>query len=628
MERWAEANWVYLQGEMERVTAAMERVMASQPARLDPPTPIPLELIERAPAIVALARTFALSTFERDVVLACAAAELLPELTKRAGMAWPVFRLALAAFPGGDPAALASGGKLRLHRLIAPSDGLPLFSAPIILDAAVLHFLMGSSALDDRLAPLLRELEPAPEARQDVIEAVVAARAHASDSLLVGLVGISEDDRQAVATAACRALGLRAFRLRAADVPADSFGRATLRERWERERQLHPFALLIELGRETAPELVRAATALLGDLGGLAFVSSHQPVWISRPSFTSFELTAPPREQRLERLKRALGPHDADLEPILERITTQFVLGGDAVERACLAAESGRGTRADRLWNACRLQARPRLDDIARRIEPRASWDDLVLPATTVAQLRELSSHIRNRTQVLEGWGFGAKAQRGLGTGALFAGASGTGKTFAAEVLAHEAQLDLYHLDLSQLVNKYIGETEKNLRRVFDAAEDSGAILLFDEADSLFGKRGEVDKGTDRYANLEVSYLLQRMEQYRGLAILTTNQRDAIDNAFVRRLRFIINFPFPDVAERLGMWQRAFPSHAPSRGIDASKLARLKLPGGNIRSIALNAAYIAAESGEPISMRHLLSASRAEFAKIERPFPEGDVTGW
>jgi SpoVK/Ycf46/Vps4 family AAA+-type ATPase len=220
-------------------------------------------------------------------------------------------------------------------------------------------------------------------------------------------------------------------------------------------------------------------------------------------------------------------------------------------------------------------------------------------------------------------WGFGAKAQRGLGTGALFAGASGIGKTFAAEVLAHEVRLDLYHLDLSQLVNKYIGETERNLRRVFDAAEDSGAILLFDEADSLFGKRGEVDKGTDRYANLEVSYLLQRMEQYRGLAILTTNQRDAIDNAFVRRLRFIVRFPFPDVAERLGMWQSEFPAQAPSRGIDASKLARLKLPGGNIRSIALNAAYLAAESGEPISMRHLLNASRAEFAKIERAISRG-----
>ncbi len=629
MERWAEANWVYLQGEMARVVAAMERAMASQPATLDPPTTIPRELIDRAPAIVALARSFSLSTFERDIVLACAAAELVPDFAKRVGMAWPVLRLALAAFAKGEPMALAPSGRLRAHRLISIGEALPLFSSPLTLDEAVLHALMGSTALDGRLATAMREIEPTNEAaRHELIERIVATCSRASDGLLVGLVGCSEGDRQAVAAAACTALGTRLFRLRAADLPLDPFGRASLRERWERERRLHPFVLLVELDRDTAPELLRATAALLADLGGLAFVSSHQPVWISRASYASFELHVAPREQRLERLRSALGPHDADLEPTLEQITTQFTLDSDAMSRACLAAEAGEGTRADRLWNACRVQARPHLDDIARRIEPRATWDDLVLPASTMTQLRELSSHIRNRTQVLERWGFAARSQRGLGTGALFAGASGTGKTFAAEVLAHEARLDLYHLDLSQLVNKYIGETEKNLRRVFDAAEDSGAILLFDEADSLFGKSGEVDKGTDRYANLEVSYLLQRMEQYRGLAILTTNQRDAIDNAFVRRLRCIVNFPFPDVAERCGMWQRAFPSEAPSHGIDASKLARLKLPGGNIRSIALNAAYLAAEIGEPITMRHLLSASRAEYAKIERPFPEGDVTGW
>jgi SpoVK/Ycf46/Vps4 family AAA+-type ATPase len=304
------------------------------------------------------------------------------------------------------------------------------------------------------------------------------------------------------------------------------------------------------------------------------------------------------------------------------------MLDANAVERATVALDTYTGTLAERLWSSCREQARPRLDDIATRIEPMAQWDDLVVPPETRAMLEALASHVRHRTLVYDKWGFGAHTHRGLGTGALFAGSSGTGKTLAAEILAREAGLDLVHIDLSQIVNKYVGETEKNLRRVFDAAEDSGAILLFDEADALFGKRGEVEKGTDRYANIEVSYLLQRMEAYRGLAILTTNQREAIDTAFLRRLRFVISFPFPDASLRVALWQRAFPAPAPRGPIDVHRLARLQLAGGNIRNVAVNAAFIAAERGESISMHHVLAASRAEFIKIERPFPEAEVRDW
>jgi SpoVK/Ycf46/Vps4 family AAA+-type ATPase len=272
--------------------------------------------------------------------------------------------------------------------------------------------------------------------------------------------------------------------------------------------------------------------------------------------------------------------------------------------------------------------ARPRLDDVARRIEPQAGWNDLVVQPETRTTLEALAGHVRHRAQVYDHWGFGERSNRGLGTGALFAGPSGTGKTLAAEILAREASLDLYHIDLSQIVNKYVGETEKNLRRVFDAAEDSGAVLLFDEADSLFGKRGDVEKGTDRYANIEVSYLLQRMEAYRGVAILTTNQREAIDNAFLRRLRFVVAFTFPDASLRAELWQRAFPRAAPLANVDTNRLARLQLAGGNIRNIAVNAAFLAAERAEAISMRHVLTASRAEFLKIERPFPEAEVQAW
>src|SRR5204862_5706096 len=184
------------------------------------------------------------------------------------------------------------------------------------------------------------------------------------------------------------------------------------------------------------------------------------------------------------------------------------------------------------------------------------TWDDLVLPKAETDLLRQISAQVGQRNKVYQEWGFDRKMNRGFGISALFAGDSGTGKTMAAEVIANELRLNLYRIDLSQVVNKYIGETEKNLRRLFDAAEEGGAILLFDEADALFGKRSEVKDSHDRYANIEVSYLLQRMEAYRGLAVLTTNLKNSLDTAFLRRLRFVVTFPFPDPAQRAAIWRR------------------------------------------------------------------------
>jgi SpoVK/Ycf46/Vps4 family AAA+-type ATPase len=274
------------------------------------------------------------------------------------------------------------------------------------------------------------------------------------------------------------------------------------------------------------------------------------------------------------------------------------------------------------------VQARPRLDNLAQRIEVRSAWNEIVLPPPQLAMLREVAAHVRQRAKVYETWGFAQKCARGLGISALFSGASGTGKTLAAEVLANELRLDLYRIDLSQVVSKYIGETEKNLRRVFDAAEEGGAILLFDEADALFGRRSEVKDSHDRYANIEVSYLLQRMEAYRGLAILTTNKKDALDPAFLRRLRFIIHFPFPDATERIEIWRRMFPAQTPVDSLDVTKLAKLHVAGGNIRNIALNAAFLAADANEPVRMRHLLRAARTEYAKIEKSLTDAEIGGW
>ena len=229
---------------------------------------------------------------------------------------------------------------------------------------------------------------------------------------------------------------------------------------------------------------------------------------------------------------------------------------------------------------------------------------------------------------VYESWGFAGKGRRGLGISALFAGASGTGKTLAAEVLAKELRLDLYRIELSAVVSKYIGESEKNLKQVFDAAEEGGVLLLFDECDALFGKRSEAKDSHDRYANIEVSYLLQRMESFQGLAVLTTNFKSAMDKAFQRRLRFTVDFPFPGVSEREAIWQRAFPPQTPTSGLNIKRLAQLNMTGGNIRNIALNAAFLAAEQSLPIQMKHLLLATRQEAIKTERPLSENEIRGW
>jgi SpoVK/Ycf46/Vps4 family AAA+-type ATPase len=207
---------------------------------------------------------------------------------------------------------------------------------------------------------------------------------------------------------------------------------------------------------------------------------------------------------------------------------------------------------------------------------------------------------------------------RGLGISVLFAGESGTGKTMAAEVIANELNLNLYRIDLSQVVSKYIGETEKNLRRLFDAAEDGGAILFFDEADALFGKRSEVRDSHDRYANIEINYLLQRMETFQGLAILATNTKGSLDPAFVRRLRFIVDFPYPGLVERKTIWQKAFPAQTPIDNLDFERLARFNLTGGSIHNIALNAAFLAANALQPVNMRFVLDAAKTEFRKTEK----------
>jgi SpoVK/Ycf46/Vps4 family AAA+-type ATPase len=270
--------------------------------------------------------------------------------------------------------------------------------------------------------------------------------------------------------------------------------------------------------------------------------------------------------------------------------------------------------------SGARAQNAAGLERLARRIEPAVGWPDLVLPASVEAQLRELTARARHRDRVVGEWGMGNGGARARGITGLFAGDSGTGKTMSAEVVAHDLDFDLYVIDLSTVVDKYIGETEKNLDRIFTEADRVNGVLLFDEADALFGKRSEVKDARDRYANVEVAYLLQRMESFEGVAILTTNLRTNVDDAFTRRLDAIIDFPMPEEDDRRRLWAANLPATLPQAAeIDVPFLARrFKISGGNIRNICVTAAYFAAAADRPVTMADLIRATDREYRKLGR----------
>jgi len=315
-------------------------------------------------------------------------------------------------------------------------------------------------------------------------------------------------------------------------------------------------------------------------------------------------------------------------------IASQFTLTAGQIRDVVATArdranQQQRPLHTEDLFAAARLHSSARLAKLARKIEPRFDWTDIILPADQIAILQELVSTVRVRPKVLEEWQVGQKLAANAGVTVLFAGPPGTGKTMAAEVVAAELGLDLYKIDLSSVVSKYVGETEKNLERIFDEAERSNAILFFDEADALFGKRSEVKDAHDRYANIEISYLLQRMDGYNGVTILATNLRANLDDAFTRRLQFAVDFPFPEQAEvRLKIWESLFPPTVPrAPNLDLPLIARrFKLAGGNIRNVIVSAAHQAAADGNRVTMGHLLHGLRRELQKMGRLVDEQELT--
>jgi SpoVK/Ycf46/Vps4 family AAA+-type ATPase len=404
--------------------------------------------------------------------------------------------------------------------------------------------------------------------------------------------------------------------------------RLAFREAWLRRLALH----IRRIDEQSGEELARCRDVLYSELAcapSLVILSGHkswelvgnEPSRVVTVDCRGLDETGR-RECWEHALRRAHIAMDCRLSAALAQ---RFDLAATQIESAVMAAKSSVQECAasdgsvvrEALFAAARAQTRQRLASLALQIPVRHRWDEIVLPGDAVVQLREICCRVTGRSRVMGEWGFDDKLSLGKGTSVLFSGPSGTGKTMAAEIVAAEVGLDLFKVDLASVVSKYIGETEQNLEKIFAAADGANAIMMFDEADALFGKRSEVRDSHDRYANLEISYLLQRIERYRGIAILTTNLRQNLDEAFLRRLAFVVNFPFPDVADRERIWRRIWPSATPvADDVDFGYLAStFKLSGGNIKNVALAAAFLAANDGDVVTMAHLLHATRREYQK-------------
>jgi hypothetical protein len=631
-------NW-HVQNQ-QTVIEAMSRLRRALPepeSRAEEADTVP-------PTLARLSQCFGLSAFERDVLLLCAGMEFDGDwaalCARRQGnpqQLYPTFSLALKVLPHPSWQALAPTAPLRYWRLLEIGTGNALATSPLRLDERILHELAGVGSTDERLLAWVEPVvasETLVASHQQVAEAVAQVWLQSSGTSLplVQLCGPDVTGKRAIAAAACQQVGVDLHAIAVETLPAELSQLTLMQRLCEREWTLSGMGLLLEWdwAEFRDPEREGAIARFADAVRVPTILSTPDRRSQRQRSLVTFDISAPTAEEQRALWHQALGDSTLTLNGHLDPLVSQFNLNSAQIRSACvkLNGQSVESDPASHLWDICRIQARSRLDELAQRIDSSTGWDDLILPEKERGILADIAAHVRQRTTVYERWGFAAKGQRGLGMSVLFAGASGTGKTMAAEVLANELKLDLYRIDLSSVVSKYIGETEKNLRRVFDAAEGSGAILLFDEADALFGKRSEVKDSHDRHANIEVGYLLQRMESYRGLAILTTNLKGSLDQAFLRRLRFIVQFPFPDMNQRAEIWQRVFPDRVPTQGLNYKKLAKLGVAGGNIKNIALNAAFIAADAGEAVGMKHILEAVKGEYMKLERPLTDAEVKGW
>ena len=640
---WEYENQNYLIKSIGKIKRALEKkINKSAPSTevIEEELSIDSDIL---PSIEQICLTFSLSTFERDILLFCAGMELDPCFPSLCALAhadeqrnYPTFSLALEICENTHWSAFLPSAPLRRWQLVEIGTSTALTLSPLKINERILHCLAGLQHLDEKLSQILEpvpEMEVMVESHRKIAydlaqtcEIAVLSR----NTPIIQITGDSLLSQRGIAYQTSEQMGLTLYLLKVSSLPSNIIDLNHFLRLWERESILSGSALLLEIDDY---DLSAEKTVLLNQLAEKVntplIINSRDRVALEKRSLINIDVYKPTAKEQTQLWQDILSDYSAQqFNGYVDKLVCQFNLNALEIESACTTTFSNAPEDPedvnDSLWDSCRIQARPRMESLAQRIDPKAAWEDLILPPAQTDTLRAIVAHVKQRAKVYETWGFAKKSDRGLGISALFSGPSGTGKTTAAEVLAKQLNLDLYRIDLSSVVSKYIGETEKNLRRLFDAAEAGGAILFFDEADALFGKRSEVKDSRDRHANTEVSYLLQRVESYGGLAILTTNLKDNLDDAFLRRLRFIIDFPFPEAREREAIWRRALPREELLSGVDPERLSGLAVAGGSIRNIALNAAFVAAEQGRLITMMDVRRAAELEYDKLERSLGDFD----
>jgi SpoVK/Ycf46/Vps4 family AAA+-type ATPase len=606
------------------------------------------------PLLARLVRVFALSELDLVIVCLLLAPELDHELERALAYARDDFTrkrddigsiarlIAAGDAPTIDRVLLRFDDAAPLRRLgmvtLGPAGDLPATMRSARLADRIVGFLRGHDTVDELIHGLVRIRDLAPR-RTDVVMApeLIAQIARALDEThrapRVLLAGPEGAGRALIAEALLGERGRPSVRIDLAGIVAE--GRIAERLAAAlREAALRDAAAIIDGGAAIDRDAPRAVVHAIADGTAelavpVVFAFTGHPSWLVEavPALIELDVPAPTFRERLELWRRALAGAAIGAED-LETVASRYAFTGATIARAAhRAAQTARlrdpeqpEVTLDDLGDSARLMFSHRLGSMAQRIPIGFAWSDLVLPRDTQDAVREVVRFARHRSFLLEEWGFAAKLPYGRGVSAIMAGPPGTGKTMVAQLLAKELGYDLYRIDLSQVVNKYIGETEKNLAKIFDEAETSHAVLFFDEADALFAKRTEVKSSNDRYANLEVNYLLQRMETFDGVTLLATNLEQGLDDAFKRRVRFSILFELPEEAERKKLWISMFPPKVPlAPNIDWDLMAkRFEMAGGYIKKAALRAALIAAEARRPVTTADLVEAARQEYREMGR----------
>ena len=629
-EVWARDNQRYLTLAAAAVAAYLDgRTLEAADAR-DAADALAADIVVRTGlpvALVHLAELFNLTHFEADILVAAAA----PELGLTTSTQTFTFGRALATLPDPHWSALLPDAPLRRWRLLDVPQQIPaaelggLSQVPLAVDERILHALVGADTLDERLAGRARQatrvcrLAPTQLLQARELAALLAPAPHVGAALLTGEDRLT---RRQVAIEAAGLLGLTTLLVDGADIPDEPTVAEMFARLLTRESGLSGRLIYIEAVAQTADRAGRLLHSPVASGVPIVLGSDEAPRSTEIPAIHVHAPTAVERNELFTQALQSVGLPSSSSMGERHPLTSAGI--AETVARASRLARAGQTVDIAAVARATAVKP---LFGLAEVRHPHIMLSELVLSDSARQTLEAMLAHVRQRDLVHTRWGYGQR-ERGLALTALFTGLSGTGKTTAAEAIAAELGTDLIRTDLSQIVSKYIGETEKNLGRILDAAETRDSVLLFDEADALFSKRTQVRDSRDRYANMEVSYLLQRLESFAGIAILTTNSRESIDSAFMRRMRFVVTFPFPDADQRATLWRNSFPPDVPTEDLDFTRLAQLSVSGGTIAQLALHSAFLAADAGEPVRMSHVLAAAHMESEKLERPLSPQEVRGW